>query len=188
MTRRQRMAKERFFSRKWLFNAGLGTAMAVSSLCSVPTTAASDGAPLVMGWIENVRVSPGDFVVKAKLDTGARTSSMDAQGLEIYDRDGDRWVRFTFSNNGGAAVVVDRPVVRVARIKDLTGPTQERPVIELGICMGSTYRITEITLFDRTGFNYRLLLGRNFLRAAQVQVDPSTTLTRRPNCARRSMR
>ena len=155
--------------------------------CSSGGAAAQTEAPLVAGWIENVRVSPGNFVVKAKLDTGARTSSMDAQNIQLYERDGEAWVSFDFANNDGTSIFVDRPIIRVARIKDLTGPTQERPVIELGICIANVYRIAEITLFDRSGFNYRLLLGRNFLRLAAITVDPAKTQTQKPHCTRPAM-
>ena len=78
--------------------------------------------------------------------------------------------------------MIERPVKRVARIRDLNGPDQIRNVIEIGICLGDTYAVTEVTLFDRTGFNYRLLLGRSFLKKAGIVVDPDATHITKPRC------
>ena len=51
----------------------------------------------VVGWIEKVRIYPGNFVVHAKLDSGAEYCSLDAANLKEFDRNGKRWVRFDLS-------------------------------------------------------------------------------------------
>ncbi|MGO8761078.1 MAG: RimK/LysX family protein [Desulfobaccales bacterium] len=48
----------------------------------------------VMGWIKKVRIYPDNFVVHAKLDSGAEYSSLDADHMQIFERDGKTWVRF----------------------------------------------------------------------------------------------
>ena len=158
--------------------AALGATCAAAS----SVRSADNRPPIIAGWIEDVRINPGNLQVKAKLDTGARTSSMDAPHLETFKKDGKPWVRFGFSTNERRSVMIERPVKRTARIKDLTGPDQIRNVIEIGVCLDNIYTMTEVTLFDRTGFNYRLLLGRSFMNKAGIVVDPEATHITKPTC------
>ena len=59
---------------------------------ALPTVA---GEKPVVGWIEKVRIYPGNFLVHAKLDSGAEYSSLDAGNLHgVFDRNGKNWVRF----------------------------------------------------------------------------------------------
>jgi len=53
--------------------------------------------PLQLGWLERVRLQPWDIVVKAKLDTGAKTAAIHATDLEYFDKEGKPWVRFKLS-------------------------------------------------------------------------------------------
>lgn len=136
---------------------------------------------VIAGWSEAVLLFPGKVTVSAKLDTGARTSSLHVPKFKKFRRDGQDWIEFNFRGKLGGAVKVTRPIVRVARVKDLTGPSQNRPVIMLGVCLGTVYRETQVTLFDRSGFNFRMLLGRRFLDG-QVVVDVSKRRMTTPNC------
>lgn len=135
----------------------------------------------VVGWVENVKVYPGDIVVRAKLDTGAQTSSLDCHCITPEKKDGEEWVSFKITNHKGDTVAVRRKVERVATIKRHFGDSQERLVIRLGVCLNNVYKEEEVTLVDRTGFNYGMLLGRNFL-AGNFAVDPDATYTSKPNC------
>ena len=56
----------------------------------------------VVGWIEKVRIYPGNFLVHAKLDSGAEYSSLDAANLQEFERDGKTWVRFDLTENAKA--------------------------------------------------------------------------------------
>lgn len=135
----------------------------------------------VVGFTETARVYPGSLTIRAKIDTGARTSSLHAQDIILFNRDGRRWVRFHVTNEQNLTQTFERPVVRVVRIKDLTGPAMSRPVVMLGICIADVFRVTEVNLSDRTGFNFQLLVGRRFMRQAVV-VDPGRQFTRAPQC------
>lgn len=135
----------------------------------------------VVGWVENVKVYPGGITVKAKVDTGAKTSSLDCECITPVKRDGQDWLSFAIQNHKGETVRLEKPVTRVARIKRHFGQEQVRYVIKLGICLGSIYREEEVTLVDRTGFNYSLLVGRNFL-GEDFLVDPSVTFSNEPSC------
>lgn len=135
----------------------------------------------VVGFTETVRLFPMDITLRAKIDTGARTSSLHAQDIVIFPRNGKMWVRFHVTNRDNRTEMFERPVVRRVRIKDLGGPSITRPVVLMGICLGKVYRVTEVNLSDRTGFNFQLLVGRRFMRQLVV-VDPARQFTTKPTC------
>jgi hypothetical protein len=135
----------------------------------------------VVGWIENVSIYPGNMKVKAKLDTGARNSSLNAQNLEQFKRDGENWIRFELKNYKNRLEIFEAKVIRTARIKQLNDKPDIRPVIKLGICIGNTYQEVEVNLEDRSGFNYQMLIGRSFLKGSFI-IDPERAFTIKPNC------
>lgn len=136
---------------------------------------------LVVGFAERARLYPGDFLIYAKIDTGARTSSLNAQDILMFERNGRLWVKFHVTNRENQTVTFERPVVRHVHIKDLTGPAISRPVVMLGLCVGDVFRVTEVNLSDRAGFNFQLLVGRRFMRQA-LRVDPARQFTVKPRC------
>ena len=150
----------------------------ILKICIVPCAA---GAKETSGWVEKVRVFPGDILVKAKIDTGAKTSSLHCTCMSTFERDGEEWVSFMVENYDGEKQLLERKLVRTAVIKRHHGESQERLVVKLGICLGSTYRETEVNLIDRSGLNYQMLIGRRFLRDLFV-VDPSETFHTKPDC------
>jgi hypothetical protein len=142
---------------------------------------AAGGEKKVVGWIEKVRLSPGNFVVHAKLDTGAEYCSLDAANLTEFERNGQRWVRFDLVERYNQKITLERPVVRTATIKRHFSQSQKRPVIKLGVCLGNIYKETEVNLVDRTKFRYRMLIGRKFMEGAVI-IDPSAQYTIEPEC------
>jgi hypothetical protein len=150
-------------------------------LLSMLPIAGTVGAKEVVGWVEHVKVYPGDVMVKAKVDTGAKTSSLDCECITPFKRDGKDWLSFSVKSHEGGIVRLEKPVTRTARIKRHFGQEQVRYVVKLGICLGSVYREAEVTLVDRTGFNYPLLIGRNFLKD-DFLIDPSATFLNKPDC------
>nr|NIO41145.1 hypothetical protein [Burkholderiales bacterium] len=74
-------------------------------------------AKQLVGWVENVRIHPGNILVRAKLDTGAKTSSLNCDCQQTFSRDGEQWVRFTLTNYKGRSIELERKIHRVARIK-----------------------------------------------------------------------
>lgn len=156
----------------------LGTSAGAQDRTRPPS--AADGPPIV-GYAETARLYPGDFALRAKIDTGATTSSLNARDIVGFAREGRQWVRFHVTNEENRTIRFERPVVRIVRIKDLSGPAIPRPVIMLGICVADVFRVTEVNLSDRAGFNYQLLVGRRFLRQT-LAVDPGRQFTRPPRC------
>jgi hypothetical protein len=145
------------------------------------TAVAHDGSLAAAGWVERAILFPGSVAVRAKLDTGARTSSINAVDPEFYEQDGRRWVRFALTGRDDRTIVLERPVVRAATIKRHFFRSQERPVINLDICIGPVRKSVEVNLVDRTGLNYQLLIGRNFLKEALL-VDAASTYLLPPDC------
>ena len=153
-------------------------------LCNPPSFA-EDAPPTrklqVAGWIENVSIFPGNMKIKAKLDTGARNSSLNAKNIEEFARAGDKWVRFNLKNWKGRTENFEAKIIRTATIKQHETDSVTRPVIRLGICLGNVYKEVEVNLQDRSKFNYQMLIGRSFLRKS-ILVDSAVTFTVEPEC------
>ncbi len=118
----------------------------------------------VIGGVERVEVGETGLLVKARVDTGAKTSSLSAQDVVDFERDGKSWVRFTFDpGDDKPAVTIEKPVERRVRIKQPIDDAQRRYVVKLRLRMGEIEEIVEVSLSDRSEFNYPVLIGRNFL-------------------------
>lgn len=140
----------------------------------------------IYSWKENVLVYPSGLEFKAKLDSGAKTSSLNAIEIEEFDRNGDEWVRFTIQNLDGDKKELERELSRVVRIKQHSGDSQRRPVVKMGICLGQLYKEVEVNLVDRSNYTTGMLIGRTFM-ADDVLIDPATTYSHRPDCDRKSI-
>jgi len=129
----------------------------------------------VIGWREWLSFPElGIPQVKAKVDTGARTSCLHAHFVEPFDRNGESWVRFGIHPEQGVtdkeieceALVKDRRTVR-----DSGGHEEYRYVIETLVSIGGSAHRVEVTLTDRDSMRFRALLGRTAIRGKYV-VDP----------------
>lgn len=134
-----------------------------------------------VGWVEKVKIFPGELVIHAKLDTGADSSSLHASEITEFERDGETWVKFTLVNLYGQKHTFEKKVIRTVRIKRPGSYSQKRSVVRIGVCLGKNYMETDATLVDRTKYNYQMLLGRLFV-AGQVLIDPAIAYTTEPNC------
>jgi len=135
----------------------------------------------VIGWLEDVRIGDADMVFKAKVDTGADNTSIKAKVLKKFSRDGSEWVHFRLLNKSGQTAVLERKVLRYAKIKRKMAPSIKRPVVKLGICLGAVYRDVEVNLAERKKFKYHMLIGRSFLRGFYL-VDSELQYTLQPSC------
>ncbi len=135
------------------------------------------------GWIEPVLILNDEVLLKAKLDSGAKTSSLDASNIEYFDWNGKRWVRFTITDPiTHTPITLERPRVRDVVIKRHNSDHQRRPVVLMEICLGEYAREVEVNLIDRSEFLYRLLLGRSALESVAI-IDPGATLLSTPACS-----
>ncbi len=133
---------------------------------------------LVIGEAEYIAVPAIDAVFDARIDTGATTTSIYATDVEEFERDGKPWVRFVVQNpDAEKTYPMELPVARIAMIKKRgqEGETR-RPAVALDLTMGKVTRLVEVNLADRTGFEYPLLIGRDFLRDVAV-VDVTKKYT-----------
>ena len=149
----------------------------------MPATA-SAGNKQVVGWVEKARISPGNIVLAAKMDSGADNSSLNVPDFTEFERNGEKWVRFELVSDNGHNTVIERKLVRVAKIKRHGGSRQIRPVVLMGICVGNYYRQVEVNLVDRSNFKYPLLIGRSFMQD-KILIDPSVQYTLEPACEER---
>ncbi|MFC1891910.1 ATP-dependent zinc protease [Thermodesulfobacteriota bacterium] len=141
----------------------------------------------IMGWTENAKIDQENLLIRAKLDTGAENSSINAPHFKKFIRKGSEWVRFDLTNHLDKKVTIERKVVRAVKIKiENSHPGyEERVVIKLRICVGKYSKEVEVNLNDRSDYRYQLLLGRSFLEGIII-VDPSIQFTNKPNCKGRS--
>ena len=149
----------------------MGAGVAVAK---TPTDRVRPRERAVMGWLESVFFRPWNVRMTAKLDTGANTSSLHAERIERFTRSGDKWVRFTLGGGEDKKFVVERPVIRMANIKQHGKGSSSREVVRMVLCKNGQEYETEFTLVDRSNFSYPVLLGRSFLKGTAL-VDPGST-------------
>jgi hypothetical protein len=120
-------------------------------------------------WLQNLQLS-----LPARIDTGAETASLDARNIELFERDGRRWVRFEILHpETREPLLIERKLKRmVAIVQSNMAEAERRPVIKLGVTLGSISQTAEFTLSNRSHLDYQLLIGRNILQDVMV-VDVS---------------
>lgn len=135
----------------------------------------------VAGWVETVQVYPGAVTLAAKLDTGAKLTSLNCECSQWFARNGEKWVTVKIEGADGRIISLERKVVRVTEIKQHYGKPQRRFVIKLGVCLKHVYKEVEVNVVDRAGFDYPMLIGRDFL-AGSFLIDTGATHTGGPSC------
>lgn len=130
--------------------------------------------PSIVGWRELVGLPElVDTRIPAKIDTGARTSSLHATQIERFDRNGRRWVRFLLDLGEGRSEPVTCEVPRADRrmITSSNGDGQERFIIKTALTLGNHTFRAEFSLADRSDMKFPILIGRTALRRRFV-VEP----------------
>ncbi len=130
-----------------------------------PTESISD--MVILGEVEAVYVAEVERVFDTRIDTGAESSSLDALGMELFERDGDTWVRFGLRKRESDAepVMFEYPVEKFVWIKQAgIEQPEKRPVIHAHLKIGKYRAETELNLSDRSHLDYPLLLGRKFIK------------------------
>jgi hypothetical protein len=125
-----------------------------------------ESTPLVIGWKEYVDLPElGVLGIKAKVDTGARTSALHVASLIVREEldDGTQLVDLTVVLRGRRAerrVISRARVLRRMRVTDSGGHAEVRPVIETELALGPVRKRVLLTLTDRSGMLFRMILGR----------------------------
>lgn len=120
----------------------------------------------VVGWRELVHLPElGLTGIPAKIDTGARTSSLHATVLQEFRRDGENFVRFAVDfPQQKVRQICEAVHVDIRGITSSNGDTQERYVIKTPMRLGDTEFRAEISLANRSDMRFPMLIGRSSLR------------------------
>lgn len=131
----------------------------------------------MIGWREWVSLPLlGIADIKAKIDTGARTSALHAWDIEHFERGGVRMVRFKvhpIQRDTQRTVITEAPLIDHRHVRSSSGDASRRPVIMTQVeLMGRVFDI-ELTLTNRDAMGFRMLLGRQAIRGrGRFTVDP----------------
>ena len=130
-----------------------------------------------LGWREWVALPAlGLVAVRAKVDTGARSSALHCDALEAFTRDGEEWVRFRLqTGEPGAVAGAEARVVDRRPVTDSGGHTTERVFIRTPLRLAGQAFEAELNLTNRRNMLFPMLLGRTAL-AGRFLVDPAASL------------
>ena len=134
--------------------------------------------PIVIGWREWLALPElGIPAIKAKIDTGARTSSLHVDTLDVEERGGATWLRFGVSATGrrrAPRMQCSAPAIGRRAVIDSGGHATLRWFIRTQVELGGTSFETEINLTNRRNMLFPMLLGRSAL-GDRFAVDPSSS-------------
>ncbi|QZD88067.1 ATP-dependent zinc protease family protein [Qipengyuania psychrotolerans] len=135
----------------------------------------------IVGWRELVQLPDlGLHSIPAKIDTGARTSSLHAVVLDEFERDGEKFVRFAVDfEEPHVRQVCEAVHVDVRGITSSNGEKQDRYVIKTPLRIGDVEFRAEISLADRSDMKFPMLIGRSSLRRRFV-VDSGHSWLQKP--------
>lgn len=137
-------------------------------MSAAPTPPESGTAPrTVVGWREWVALPEADVAwVKAKIDTGARSSAIHAFGVELDHVDGEDWVRFSihpWQRSDDDVAELRLPVLDRREVRSSNGQIEERYAVALDVTLAGRTITTVMTLSNRDEMGFRLLIGREAL-------------------------
>lgn len=140
-------------------------------------------AKTVIGWREWVGLPAfGVLHIKAKIDTGAKTSALHAFDLEPFVRGGEEWVRFAVHPMQGDDTLIVPCTAHVVDRRFVTnsgGRRERRYVIETELKFGDAQWPIELTLTNRDEMGFRMLVGRSAMQGRLI-VDPARSYQTTP--------
>lgn len=139
----------------------------------------------MLGWREWVALPEfGIAQIKAKIDTGARSSALHTVDMEPYQKAGENWLMFTVETKQkqtGQLIECHAPIKDRRVVSDSGGHKQRRYVIETQLIFGQHLIQAEITLTNRDSMRFRMLLGRTAMNKTFI-IDPHASyLQGKPN-------
>ncbi|MBS0359215.1 MAG: ATP-dependent zinc protease [Proteobacteria bacterium] len=143
------------------------------------------------GQVEHVLLLPENLKLVGKMDTGAKTSSLDAIDITEFERNGETWVRFTVPlENPRKGVVFERKLegyTHIKRRKPLylnikKEAPMKRPVVKIMLCIGNEKYEEKFNLANRSDFLYPVLIGRSTIAHFNGVVDPQEKFITHLNC------
>lgn len=149
------------------------------------THAAPKTTPSVFGYIEKVTLVENDLTVSAKLDTGAKSASLNALNIKEVKKNGKTYLSFTVpSKQGdkhfeceyvGKVNIKNRAEERAAA--KLIRQSVKRPVVLMQVKLGNQTQLIRVNLTNRRHFIYPMLLGRESITAFNGIINPSQRYT-----------
>ncbi|MBQ0834385.1 ATP-dependent zinc protease [Marinobacter sp.] len=183
---------------KFLIPLSLATALIIPTVTLAETAPKNDATvPETLGFVEWVVMNDTGLRLKARLDTGAKTSSLHAVNVEEFEQDGQKWVKFQIpladhkdhpvddeSNIDQEEIILEleRPIERTVLIKRKGAPSQRRYVVMMDFCIAGTSHETQFSLTDRGNFSYPVLLGRRFMRDDNILIDSADSFIAKKEC------
>ncbi|KPQ01571.1 RimK/LysX family protein [Marinobacter sp. HL-58] len=156
--------------------------------------------PEKLGYVEWIVLEETGLRLKARLDTGAKTSSLHAVNVEAYEKDDEEWVSFQLpladhkdQENGDGEdldeVILEfnLPVERTVKVKRKGADSQDRYVVNMEFCIAGTSHSTEFSLTDRGKFSYPALLGRRFMSDDNILTDSSDSFLAEKECEHKTL-
>ncbi|MEC4982640.1 MAG: RimK/LysX family protein [Oscillatoria sp. PMC 1068.18] len=173
------------FSTIFLLFCSLGL-LSTAGCTGQPTQAdnSATSSTKIVGWVEKGQISGLDEEIKFKLDTGATTSSINAEIIEQPDAETESggMIKFRFRDGEEVSQIYELPVARWVKIESRTQDFIRRPVVRMKMCVAGSWIEEEVNLAERDDFNYSVLVGRNLLKKGKLAVDSSQTFTQDPGC------
>lgn len=121
--------------------------------------------------------SLGIPAIKARVDSGAKTSSLHAFNIEKFIKDTDTWVRFEIhplQKDKKVTIKCEAQIIDKRKVKSTSGISEKRFVIQVPLCIGEDTWDVEVTLTNRDSMGYRMLLGREAM-LNRFLIDPSSS-------------
>lgn len=151
--------------------------------------------PETLGFVEWLVMNDTSVRLKARLDTGAKTSSLHAVNVEGFKKGEEEWVKFQLPlgdhedqpsegtiEHEDVILEFERPVHRTVLIKRKSASSQRRYVVKMDFCIAGTVHETQFSLTDRGNFKYPVLLGRRFMRDDNILIDSADSFIAEREC------
>lgn len=183
--------------------AGLTLATVLSSAMPIMAdeNRKAERPPESLGFVEWVVLQDTGLRLKARLDTGAKTSSLHAVNVESFEKGDEKWVSFQVpladhrdQESGEKGVKPDdvtlefeRPVERTVLIKRKGAESQRRYVVRMEFCIAGSTHETEFSLTDRGRFSYPALLGRRFMSDDNILVTSADAFLAEKECEHQTL-
>lgn len=150
----------------------------MNQMAEHPNQPKTERSLLIIGWMEYVDLPDLRLLdLKAKIDTGARTSAIHATDIETFMRGDAEWVRFTtHATHGEEDTRLESPVYSKRSIKNTSGVPEERIVIRTKFRLAKRSWTIDLSLTDRGNMTFGLIVGRTALKNHSIAVHTHRAL------------
>lgn len=159
-------------------------ALLIATLLSAGPTMAKNDAQ-IYGYVEKVTLIDKNLTLSAKLDTGAKSASLNASHITPIEVKGVPYLRFTVPTKDGKNYVFEGEYIGRVKIKvragehgsEVASTAIKRPMVLLNVKLGDKVRAIQVNLTNRKRFLYPLLLGRDAIIDFHGAIDPALSFT-----------